>query len=185
MNSTELTPRDLGCFQQVADVIGEHAAEYELQRVIDCDLVGEDWREGRVIATFAWSSTPQGNDFWCSIDMGEYPENYHPPKSPEETPSKYWDGETWPIPAGLTCVIKNCTLGTPCEAVVDYMDGAHCIWHWTDNNGATMHNLVKYMEFSPVKSAREEMIERIEAYFPEKAGALSYEEVAEFVLDSF
>ena len=34
MSENKLTPRDLACFKQVADVIGEYAAEIELQKVL-------------------------------------------------------------------------------------------------------------------------------------------------------
>lgn len=184
---SQLTPRSLGCFEEVAKVIGEDAAEIELRTVIDNGSVGaeqDESPEADLLFCFTWENTPQGERFWRRIRDGHLPDNYHQPS--KETSSEYWDGETWPIPAGKRCIIRGSSSGIPCEAVVDYMDDEHCIWHWQgDVSASTIHNNVQYMEFSPVKSAREEMIERIEAYFPNKAGVLSYEEIAEFVLDMF
>lgn len=75
--SPALTPRSLGCFQEVADVIGEDAAEIELQRVIDYpeNDIGNDIDEC-LINCFSWDSTPQGIDFWDAIDDGVKPESY-------------------------------------------------------------------------------------------------------------
>lgn len=84
MNTNKLTPRSLGCFQQVADVIGEEAAEVELHRVIDCpkDLIVDDAGES-LIEAFLWDDTPQGSSFWGAIDYGLIPEGYTPPKYKE------------------------------------------------------------------------------------------------------
>lgn len=71
----KLKPRDLACFQQVADVLGEANAADELGWVIDADDVhamssGLGIREDRVAAAFLWDETPQGHDFWRRIEMG-------------------------------------------------------------------------------------------------------------------
>ena len=109
----------------------------------------------------------------------------------ESRPSKdsdtnYWNGNDWPIPAGSTCVIKGFTSGIPGEAVVGYMDEEHCIWHWTNNDGTTIHNLVKYMEFSPVKSetekAREKVFSQLEEFTGNDCSTLMRTDVVEFVL---
>ena len=173
---SKLTPRSLGCFDEVAEVIGEDAAERELQRVIDCGLVGakhDESSDSSLVYCFTWADTPQSEKFWIDVNGGRVPQQ------PQTT---HWDGTTWPIPAGQTCIIQGSSSGTPCRAIVDYMDTTHCIWHW-EGDDSTIHNNVKYMTFKPVKSERDEMIERIEAYFPQKAGMLSYEEVADFILD--
>jgi len=75
--SPAITPRSLRCFREVADVIGEEAAEIELQRVIDYpeNDIGNDVGE-RLINCFCWHSTPQGTDFWSSISNYEKPKNY-------------------------------------------------------------------------------------------------------------
>jgi len=76
-----LTPESLGCFQQVADVIGVESAREELQRVIDAGRAVE-WtggpQEELMIDAFAWCSAPQGHDFWDDIDDGKIPEGFTP-----------------------------------------------------------------------------------------------------------
>tara|TARA_Y100000593_G_scaffold94032_1_gene191288 strand:- start:65892 stop:66449 length:558 start_codon:yes stop_codon:yes gene_type:complete len=76
MSTNKLTPRSLGCFQQVADVIGEEAAEVELQKVIDYE--GAVWinLEEDLVDSFVWDATPQGGRFWDNIDDGYIPEGY-------------------------------------------------------------------------------------------------------------
>lgn len=70
-----LKPRDLACFQQVADVIGEDNAAAELGRVIDANAAhpmssGLGIRSDQVANAFVWDETPQGHDFWHRIGMG-------------------------------------------------------------------------------------------------------------------
>ena len=196
---SNLTPRSLGCFEEVANVIGEDAAEYELQRVIGCDLVGEEWRERKTIATFIWSDTPQGSGFWFSVNDGEYPENYQPPKAQpkENTMIKPED-----LKSGMLVELSSRRL---CIVIGDYLynEDWACISFVSDFpfNGVysaeKVYGITEYIQLpfdtsrrdviwerkSPEQKAREEMVERIEAYFPEKAGVISYEEVAEFVLE--
>ena len=88
MNTKELKPRDLGCFRQVADVIGEYAAEVELQKVIDSESTCWDFPDEDLLASFVWSSTPQGGLFWNSIDNGQTPEESTPPPAPVEPPKQ-------------------------------------------------------------------------------------------------
>ncbi len=66
-----MKPTDLKCYPQVATVIGELLADYELQRAIDskCEFdKGES-----LIDAFVWDDTPQGDDFWDCIDGGKNP----------------------------------------------------------------------------------------------------------------
>ena len=67
-----MKPRDLKCFKQVADVIGEEFAEYELGLVIDSPAcwVATASTFGRA---FNWSKSPQKHDFWGFIKDGEKP----------------------------------------------------------------------------------------------------------------
>jgi len=199
MNNTNLTPRSLGCFEEVANVIGEDAAEYELQRVIGCDLVGEDWRERKTIATFIWSDTPQGGGFWFSVNDGEYPENYQPPKAqPKENtmikPEDLKSGMLVELSSGRLCIVIGEHLYDEdwiCFSSVSSFpfNGVHSaekvynITQYVQRPFDTSKREVIWERKSPEQKAREEMIERIEAYFSEKAGVISYEEAAEFVLD--
>ena len=73
----KITPRSLGCFQQVANVIGGQAAEIELWKVIDCG--GEcnlSVTNSYVDDAFVWDDAPQGYSFWLSIDGGKLPQKY-------------------------------------------------------------------------------------------------------------
>ena len=64
--------RDLKCFKQVADVIGEKGALIHLGIVVNCtDADFDDVAE--IDAAFYWHDTPQGRDFWLSIYNGKKP----------------------------------------------------------------------------------------------------------------
>ena len=65
-----MKPRDLECFKQVADVIVEEFAEYELRLVIDAPRLVQG--DGFLLG-FSWGSTPQGREFWNLIDNGLNP----------------------------------------------------------------------------------------------------------------
>lgn len=65
-----MKPADLKCYKQVAAVIGEAYADYELQRVIDCE--GCDL-EKSITHAFNWLNSPQGIHFWAHICEGENP----------------------------------------------------------------------------------------------------------------
>jgi len=76
-----LTPESLGCFQQVADVIGVESAREELQRVIDYHGNNFDspfGPENELDACFEWAETRQGDCFWGTISNGEIPEGFTP-----------------------------------------------------------------------------------------------------------
>lgn len=65
----ELKPREMACFEQVAEVIGEKQAEIELQRVIDTyECHNEELKTGKLFDAFEWSLSPQGSKFWNTID---------------------------------------------------------------------------------------------------------------------
>ncbi len=61
--------RSYGCFQQVADVIGEERALEELGKV-------KDWysTNAELSSAFNWYYSIQGWYFWSSVDIGEHPE---------------------------------------------------------------------------------------------------------------
>jgi len=70
--------KDLKCYQQVAAVIGEAYADYELQRVIDCEECYVNEGNEEIFDSFAWSESPQKNDFWSLIyDMQNPYEHGH------------------------------------------------------------------------------------------------------------
>lgn len=83
----KLTPRSLGCFQEVADVIGEANAVVELQKVIDCseDTVWEESDQG-LVECFIWKTSPQGDDFWFEICQGNVPEQLQTKAQPKSSP---------------------------------------------------------------------------------------------------
>ncbi len=79
----KLNARDLGCFDEVAAVIGEKSAEIELQRVLD--YWGSDiWDiTSNLDGCFGWWSSPQSNEdyhpsFWEYIKIGMIPRGYKP-----------------------------------------------------------------------------------------------------------
>jgi hypothetical protein len=75
-----MKPEELGCFEQVANVIGADAARYELQLVIDyINRHGPDalWnKNGDLQTSFDWQVSPQANDFWYYISLNRFPEGY-------------------------------------------------------------------------------------------------------------
>lgn len=97
----KIKPKDLGCFEQVAKVIGKKQAKIELKKVLNTkdhcsdggfyDITSRDldW-------AFYWKNTTQGNSFWNSIDDGNVPEalkdiisskEEHTPSTQDDTPS--------------------------------------------------------------------------------------------------
>lgn len=64
--------RDLECFKQVADVIGEKGALLHLGIVVNCRDV-KVFPNNHLEGAFTWHNSPQGDDFWCPIVMGEKP----------------------------------------------------------------------------------------------------------------
>ena len=104
-----MKPRDLKCFKQVADVIGEEYAEYELQRVIDG--VGIAYNDNKVSHSFVLSESPQGEIFWILIRRGKnpYDHDHEKPDLSEITPAnsdkQRSDGSTasyYELPEGAT-----------------------------------------------------------------------------------
>jgi len=65
-----MKPTDLTCYQQVAAVIGEAYADYELQRVLDC--VHYEYKREYIFG-FIWGYSPQGGDFWSLVNAGRNP----------------------------------------------------------------------------------------------------------------
>ena len=66
-----MKPTDLKCYKQVAAVIGEAFADYELQRVIDCDVIA--YNKSRADVSFTFSKSPQGYDFWRLVNSSQNP----------------------------------------------------------------------------------------------------------------
>lgn len=69
------TPRDLACFDQVANIIGEDKAEQELGVVVDGGFYDDEDRlkKALLIRAFCWGKTPQGGRFWSYIYDGFNP----------------------------------------------------------------------------------------------------------------
>ncbi len=78
----KLKAKDLGCFRQVAKVIGKKSAEVELQRVLD--YVGSYLRDissPKLHYSFCWANNPQCMEdesykFWRDIHYGKIPAGY-------------------------------------------------------------------------------------------------------------
>jgi hypothetical protein len=88
-----MKPNQLKCYPQVSAVIGEALADYELQRVIDCDKCHVNIDRETVGAAFAWRGSPQTGDFWKLIDRGQNPYD-HGHEKPEVKEWGYM-GENW------------------------------------------------------------------------------------------
>lgn len=57
--------KDLKCFTQVANVLGETQAQKELFKVLNkCSFVDVD----NIIQAFLWDKTPQGYQFWMDVN---------------------------------------------------------------------------------------------------------------------
>lgn len=76
----KIKPKDLGCFEQVANVIGKKQAKIELQKVLDMEGHCSDEGFYNIVSgkelrsAFYWKHSPQGRVFWDSIDDGYVPE---------------------------------------------------------------------------------------------------------------
>lgn len=73
-----MKPTDLKCFNQVASVIGERSAVFNLQIVINTPKCYRDYRlidfhDRQLRDAFNWELSPQGFGFWKSINKGENP----------------------------------------------------------------------------------------------------------------
>ena len=65
--------KNLTCFKEVSEVIGEAGAVIELCKV----LANTEVDTSTVLdCAFVWSVTPQGQHFWDCIDDGVLPESY-------------------------------------------------------------------------------------------------------------
>jgi hypothetical protein len=67
------------CFNQVAEVLGEDNAEYELNKVrlSLSGLEGDFNSEEDLLHAIQWDASPQGYSFWYLVQIGCLPENYH------------------------------------------------------------------------------------------------------------
>ena len=66
--------KELGCYKQVADVIGEVNAQKELWKVVHCeDVVGSLRCNSDLLGVCRWDATPQGLDFWSNVEEGVNP----------------------------------------------------------------------------------------------------------------
>ena len=86
-------PKHLGCFEEVAKVIGEDRAEKELQKVIDCESCHDhdySFLNGCLSEAFDWELAPQGYEFWSSIELEEMPEEKQPVRVPTGGKSDYY-----------------------------------------------------------------------------------------------
>ena len=85
-----MKPSQLKCYPQVSAVIGEALADYELQRVIDCDVTV--YNKSRVAESFEFSKSPQGHVFWRLVggSQNPYEHGYEKPVVKEWV---YYDGE--------------------------------------------------------------------------------------------
>lgn len=75
--------KDLKCYPQVAAVIGEAFADYELQKVIDCrpnQIINETLR-----GAFWWGDSPQKHIFWdlISREVNPYDHGHEKPEVKE------------------------------------------------------------------------------------------------------
>ncbi len=67
------------CFEQVAKVLGEESAEYELNLIRSNELDGNKTQllvDQNLMNAFAWGNAPKGFDFWYEIDEGRLPNSY-------------------------------------------------------------------------------------------------------------
>jgi diaminopimelate decarboxylase len=61
--------------KQVAKVIGKKLAKHELS-IVDAGGGLVFTHADTVHLAFIWSETPQGEPFWCDINLGKWPYNY-------------------------------------------------------------------------------------------------------------
>lgn len=67
--------KQLKCFKQVADVIGEDNAQVELLSVLYTDRCWVQDKED-IIDSLVWHESKQGWEFWDDIDDGVIPDKY-------------------------------------------------------------------------------------------------------------
>lgn len=121
------------CFKEVADVLGEDNAEYELGKVLrqindngfsefDNEI---DLKRCHLISAFDFDHTPQGDGFWESIYKGIKPEGYD--STPDIPPTPEVDKKATPALKELmklnkdnvegTMEVRSQTLGELVEAI--------------------------------------------------------------------
>lgn len=101
-----LTPRDLACFQEVADAIGEEAAEIELGKVLACDNKSLVVKTDKpLLLAFNWGQTPQGGSYWSVIEDGVIPTSFCEPVSIESDATVLPEGEN--VPTAHTEALVN------------------------------------------------------------------------------
>jgi len=89
----ELKPRDLACFKEVAEVIGEENAEVELQKVIDKPRCRKESLESEpLVYAFIWGYSPQRVKFWNTISLG-----INPYELSEKAPQKSDKGNKYQV----------------------------------------------------------------------------------------
>lgn len=96
-------PKTWQCFKEVADVLGEDQAEYELKKVLLVDL-DTLLTEGCLSVAFEWSEAPQGYMFWKNVNNGTKPENYD--TTPDVPPTPEADKPKLVIPDSVLEDIK-------------------------------------------------------------------------------
>jgi|GEM_PF-2304958 len=113
-----MKPTDLTCYKQIADVIGEALADYELQRIIDFEEChyrpAWDLAGGILSDAFDWGKSPQISNFWGHIDRGENPYD-HGHEKPEIKEWLFingeWHGELQTSPRGdILATHKSVTM---------------------------------------------------------------------------
>lgn len=71
MNKPHITT--LGCFDEVAKVIGNVRAQRELWKVVHWGYFKQLLLKRGLLYTFYWNDTPQGYKFWHQINQGINP----------------------------------------------------------------------------------------------------------------
>ena len=84
---SEIDVKKAKCFEEVAEVIGEEAAEIELQKVVEAGI--EFYAGDYLRSAFGWITAPQGGDFWADVHEGTLPEGYKVPLPSEDKPTAY------------------------------------------------------------------------------------------------
>lgn len=115
-----LKPQDLGCWKQVADVIGEERAAIELQKVIDikdCKSV-EFVADKELLEAFKWRSTIQGPSFWNNIDNGIDPEMYKDTNQNEEFVEAVGVDSKSTVKPVFGIVVRQCDIPEGCNVHV-------------------------------------------------------------------
>jgi hypothetical protein len=73
-------------------------------------------------------------------------------------------------PVGELILIKVTPSGTISKGRIHYIDKNHCVWSWRDSD-KTMHNRTSNMEFRPLRTERDELMEQAGEVIDGKAWA--------------